>query len=90
MRALAHAIDQADEFLFALGCGSDDDQQALRGVFEPGLHMDAVDPEVDVAFGREVALGLTDTDDQANHIVAKRIIELAKELWAKVGDGMRG
>jgi len=25
-----------------------------------------------------VALGLTDTDDQANHIVAKRIIELAK------------
>ena len=37
-----------------------------------------------------VALGLTDTDDQANHIVAKRIIELAKELWAKVGDGMRG
>jgi hypothetical protein len=45
-----------NELLLALGCGPDDDQQALRGVFEPGLHMDAVDPEVDVAFGREIAL----------------------------------
>ncbi len=47
--ALAHAVDEADEFLLALGCGADDDQQALGLVFEPGLHVDAVDPEVDVS-----------------------------------------
>src|SRR5262249_42404978 len=29
---------------------------ALRGVFETGLHVNAVDPEGDVAFGREIAL----------------------------------
>jgi hypothetical protein len=40
----------------ALGCGSDDDQQALRGVFETGLDVNAVNPEEDVAFGREIAL----------------------------------
>src|ERR1700757_1566075 len=40
---------EASKFLFALGRGADDDQQALRGVLEPGLHMDAVDPEVDIA-----------------------------------------
>jgi len=40
-RTLAHAIDQPDQFLLAL------DQQALRAVFEPGLHVDAVDQEVD-------------------------------------------
>ena len=56
LRALAHAVDEADEFLLALGRGADDDQQALRGVLEPGLHVDAVDPEVDVALGREIAL----------------------------------
>jgi hypothetical protein len=43
---LAHAVDEADEFLLALGCGADDDQQALRDVLEAGLHVDAVDPEV--------------------------------------------
>ena len=56
LRTLAHAVDEADEFLLALGRGPDDDQQALRGVLQPGLHVDAVDPEVDVALGREVAL----------------------------------
>jgi transposase-like protein len=35
---------------------TNDDQQALRIVLEAGLHMDAVDPEVDIAFGREIAL----------------------------------
>src|SRR6266446_1513114 len=53
---LAHAVDEADEFLFALRRSTDDDQQALRVVLEAGLHVDAVDPEVDVAFGREIAL----------------------------------
>ena len=56
LRALAHAVDEADKFLLAFGRGADDDQQALRGVLEPGLHVDAVDPEVDVALGREIAL----------------------------------
>src|SRR2546430_17257952 len=56
LRTLAHTVGEADKLLPALGCGSDDDQQALRGVFETGLHVDAVDPEVDVAFGREIAL----------------------------------
>ena len=56
LRTLAHTVGEADKLLAALGCGSDDNQQALRGVFETGLHMNAVDPEVDVAFGREIAL----------------------------------
>ena len=51
-----HTVGEADKLLPALGCGSDDDQQALRGVFETGLHVNAVDPEVDIAFGREIAL----------------------------------
>ena len=29
----------ADKLLPALGCGTNDDQQALRGVFETGLHV---------------------------------------------------
>jgi hypothetical protein len=33
--ALAHAIDEADKFLFSLRRGTDDDQQALR-IFLPG------------------------------------------------------
>ena len=56
LRTLAHAIDEADEFFLALRGGPNDDQQALRGVLEPGLHVDAVNPEVDVAFGPEIAL----------------------------------
>ena len=59
MRALAHAVDESDKFLFAFGRGADDHQQALRGLLEPGLHMDAVDPEVNVAFGREITLAPT-------------------------------
>ena len=51
LRTLAHAVDEADEFLLALGGGPDDDQQALRGVLQASLDVDAVDPEVDVALG---------------------------------------
>lgn len=36
LRPLAHAVDQADRFLLALG-GAEDDRQALRVVPEPGL-----------------------------------------------------
>jgi hypothetical protein len=32
-----------DKFLFAFGRGADDHQQALRGLLEPCLHMDAVE-----------------------------------------------
>ena len=35
---------------------ADDDQQALRIVLEPGLHMDAVGPEVDIVPGRQIPL----------------------------------
>ena len=56
LRALAHAVDEADELLLAFGRGADDDQQALRVVLEPGLHVDAVGPEVDVAPGRQIPL----------------------------------
>src|SRR5262249_10582176 len=48
MRTLAHTVGEADNLLPALGWGSD---RCLRD----GLHVNAVDPEVDVAFGREVA-----------------------------------
>src|ERR1700738_111397 len=47
---LAHAVGEADQLLLALRCGADNDQQALRIVFQPGLNMNAVDPEIDVAF----------------------------------------
>src|SRR3954471_9986108 len=57
LHALAHAIDQADELLLALRGGADDHKKALGVRFEAGLHVDAVDPEVDVTFGREIALG---------------------------------
>jgi hypothetical protein len=51
LRALAHSVGETNKFLFALGRGADDDQQALCGVLEPGLHMDAVDPKIDIALG---------------------------------------
>jgi hypothetical protein len=53
LRTLAHPVGEADKLLPALGCGSDDDQQALRGIFETGLHVNAVDPEVDVGRRRQ-------------------------------------
>ena len=55
LRALAHAVGQADQFLLALRRRADDHEQALRIILKPGLDVDAVDPEVDVAFGGQVA-----------------------------------
>jgi hypothetical protein len=49
---VTHAIDQADELFFALRCGADDDQQALRIVLQPCLDINSVGPKVDVPFGR--------------------------------------
>jgi hypothetical protein len=46
----AHAVGEADELLLTLGGGADD-KQALRGVLEASLQVDAVDPEVDVLLG---------------------------------------
>src|SRR5215813_593121 len=45
-----HTLSDGPCWLACLECWRNDDQQALRGVFETGLHMNAVDPEVDVAF----------------------------------------
>jgi hypothetical protein len=56
LRTLPHAVVEANKFLLALGRGADDDQQALCGVLEPGLHMDAVDPE-DGVIGRRLWIG---------------------------------
>src|SRR3954453_14490494 len=53
---LAHPVDKSDQLLLAFGRGADNDQQALRGVLEPGLDVDAVGPEVDIALGGEIAL----------------------------------
>ena len=52
LRTLAHAVDQANELLLTLRRYTNDDQQALRIVLEAGLHVDAVDPEIDIALGR--------------------------------------
>src|SRR3954470_13068790 len=57
LHALAHAIGQADELLLAFWGRADDDQKALGVRFEAGLHVDAVNPDVDVAFGRQIARG---------------------------------
>src|SRR5215471_7799650 len=54
LRALPHPIGEADKFLFAFGCCSDNDEKALGLVLEPGLDMDAVDPEVNIAFGGQI------------------------------------
>src|SRR5262249_59789230 len=49
LRTLAHTVGEADKLLPALGGGSDDDEQAWRGVFETGLHAKAAAQAVDVA-----------------------------------------
>ena len=54
--ALARAVDKAEQLLLALRRGADDDQDALRLVLQTRLQVDAVGPDVDVAFGRRVAL----------------------------------
>ena len=52
----AHTVDQADQLLLALRRRANDHEQALRVILKAGLHVDAVDPEVDVALGGEVAI----------------------------------
>src|SRR5271169_5704838 len=52
LRALADAVGKPDEFLLAFGGGADDHEQTLRVIFEPGLDVDAIGPEVDISLGR--------------------------------------
>src|SRR5215470_913181 len=56
LRAFAGAVGEADEFLAALRRRADQHQNALLLVFKPGLQIDAVCPDVHVAFRRQIAL----------------------------------
>ena len=47
---------EADEFLLALGCCTDQHQHAFGGFFHSGLQIDPVRPHVHVSPRREVAL----------------------------------
>jgi hypothetical protein len=58
---------QANELLLALRRCTNDDQQALRIVLEAGLHVDAVDPEIDIALAeRSRLLQRVCSSDQAS------------------------
>ena len=52
---LALADLEADELLLPLRRRADHDEHALRGGLHPGLEIDAVGPEVDIAAGGEIA-----------------------------------
>ena len=54
--ALAIAVGDCQQFLAAPLVGADDDQDALLVVLHPGLEIDPVGPEIEIAPGREVAL----------------------------------
>jgi hypothetical protein len=54
--ALPRPHMKAEQFLPALRRGADDDEEALRLRLHPGLEVDAVGPDVDVAAGREIAV----------------------------------
>src|SRR5271155_4888791 len=56
LRALADAVCKTDEFLLAFGCGTDDHEQTLRVIFEPSRRVDAIDPEVNISLGRQIAI----------------------------------
>src|SRR5262245_16754698 len=55
LRALPDAVGKPNQFLLAFGSGTDDHEQALRIVFEPGLDVDAISPDVDIPLGGQVA-----------------------------------
>ena len=52
--ALPVAVTQAYDILVAHLVGPDDHQKALPVMIEAGLEVDAVDPEIDIAPGREI------------------------------------
>jgi hypothetical protein len=53
--ALAVAVGEPDQLLATLLVGTNHDQDALALLIEPGVEVDAVDPDVDVALAGEVA-----------------------------------
>src|SRR4051794_6529968 len=56
LRALARAVGKTEQLLLTLRRRADDDQNALLGVFNTGLQVNAVGPHVNVALGRQIAL----------------------------------
>ena len=56
LRALADAVGKANEFLLAFGSGANDHEQTLRVVLEPSLDVDAIDPEVNILLGGQIAI----------------------------------
>ena len=56
MGALARAVGEADKLLPALRRRADDNEDALRIVFQTRPQMNAVGPDVDVVLGGKVAL----------------------------------
>src|ERR1051325_11687659 len=95
-RALAQAVDEADELLRAFRRRADDDEQALRIVLEPGLHVDAVGPEVDVALRREIPLqparvfvrpGVLEPGDARGRKAARLLAEQGGQRLLEVAGG---
>src|SRR5262252_8165508 len=56
LRTFARAVGEADEFFAALRRRADQHQDALLLVFKPRLQVDAICPDVHVAFRRQIAL----------------------------------
>jgi hypothetical protein len=56
LRALAVAIPEPDEFFLAREIGADNDENTMACCLKPGLQVHAVDPEIDVAFARQIPL----------------------------------
>jgi hypothetical protein len=52
VRTFAAAVGEAEQFLRAFRCRADDDENALRFVFQTRLQMDAIGPYVDIALGK--------------------------------------
>ena len=55
MRAFPRTISKSDKLLLAFRGGADNDQNALLFVFEPGLQVNAVSPDIDVVACRQIA-----------------------------------
>ena len=55
LRTLSCAGVETDEFFLALRCGADHDEDALRPGLHPGLEVNPIGPDVDIAARREIA-----------------------------------
>jgi hypothetical protein len=54
--ALPVAIPEAHQFFLALSISTNQHQNTMPRILQPGLQVHAIDPEIDVAFAREGAL----------------------------------